>query len=198
MLGQSVTAIRTWTECCIAWASRFVDRYPGFWQYVRLTGGVSIWLLSRTVSRAWARCYNDRAVRNSESLRGLHAVLLERRGQNRCSQLVRVESSELGTKAEPCLSTTDQVNSGENMAKVCQALTHTKSSEQIGRARALSYPEPCRHIVYGSYGFAVSKPCRHIVDGSYGFVVSNSCAGITLTVPMALLCPIALRAYRWW
>ena len=50
MLGQSVTASRTWTGCCIA----------------------------------------------------------ERRSQNRCWQLGRVESGELATKTEPCLSTTDQ------------------------------------------------------------------------------------------
>ena len=62
------------------------------------------------MSRAWARCCNAWAVRNSESLRGLHAALLERRSRNRCWQLGRVESSELGTKAELCLSTTDQVN----------------------------------------------------------------------------------------
>ena len=53
-----------------------VNRCPGFWQYVGLTGGVSIWLLARTASRRWARCCNARAVRNSESLRGLDAALL--------------------------------------------------------------------------------------------------------------------------
>ena len=51
-----------------------------FWQYVELTGGVSIWLLARTASRTSARCCNARAVRNSESSRGLHAALLERLG----------------------------------------------------------------------------------------------------------------------
>ena len=29
---------------------------------------------------------------------------------------------------------------GENVAKVCQALAHMKSTEQIGEARGLSYP----------------------------------------------------------
>ena len=54
------------------------------------------------------------------------------------------------------------------MAKVCQALSHTKSSERIGEARALSCPLLCGHIVYGSYGFAVPKPRERVVDGSYG------------------------------
>ena len=44
----------------------------------------TIWLLARTASRTWARCCDARAVRNSESLRGLDATLLERRGRNRC------------------------------------------------------------------------------------------------------------------
>ena len=62
----------------------------------------------------WARCCNARAVRNSESLRGLHATLHERRGRSRCRQLGRVESSGLVTKTEPRLSTTDQVNGRGN------------------------------------------------------------------------------------
>ena len=82
-----------WTRCYIAGASWLVDRYPGFCQYIGVTGGGSIWLLARTASRTWARCCNARAVRNSESLRGLDAALLERRGRNRCRQLGRVESS---------------------------------------------------------------------------------------------------------
>ena len=60
--------------------------------------GVSIWLLARTASRTWARCCNARAVRNSESLRRLDAVLLKRRGRSRCWQLGHVESSDLVTK----------------------------------------------------------------------------------------------------
>ena len=36
----------------------------------------SFWLLAGTASRTWARCCNARAVRNSESLRGLDAVSL--------------------------------------------------------------------------------------------------------------------------
>ena len=64
--------------------------------------GVSIWLLARTASCTWPRCCNARAVRNSKSLRGLHATLRERRGGNQCWQLGRVESSELVTKTEPC------------------------------------------------------------------------------------------------
>ena len=85
-----------------------------FWQYVGLTEGVSIWLLARTASCTWARCCNARAVRNSESLRGLDAALLERRGRSRCWQFGPVESSELVTKTEPCLSTTGQVNGRGN------------------------------------------------------------------------------------
>ena len=44
------------------------------------------------------------------------------------------------TKTESCLSTTDQMNGRGIVAKVCQALTHTKSNERIGEARALSCP----------------------------------------------------------
>ena len=73
---------------------------------------MSIWLQARTAGRTWASCCNARAVRNSESLRGRHATLRERR--NRCWQLGRVESSELVTKAELCLITTDQVNGRGN------------------------------------------------------------------------------------
>ena len=47
-------------------------------------------------------------------VRGLDAGLLERRGRNRCWQLGRVDSGELATKTEPCLSTTDQVNERRN------------------------------------------------------------------------------------
>ena len=50
-----------------------------FWQYVGLIGGVLIWLLPCTANCMWARCCNARAVHNSESLRGLHATLWERR-----------------------------------------------------------------------------------------------------------------------
>ena len=72
------------------------------------------------------------------ALRGLDAALQERRGWSQCWQLGRVESSELVTKTEPCLSTTDQVKDGEIVAKVCQALAHTRSSERVGEARASS------------------------------------------------------------
>ena len=75
---------------------------------------MSIWLLAHTASRTWARCCNARAVRKSESLRGLHAALLERRGRSRCWQLGRVESSDLVTKTEPCLRATEQVNGWGN------------------------------------------------------------------------------------
>ena len=44
------------------------------------------------------------------------------------------------TKTESCLITTDQENGRGTVAKVCQGLTHTKSSEGIGEARALSCP----------------------------------------------------------
>ena len=56
------------------------------------------------------------------------------------SSVGRVKWSELVTKTESCLSTTDQVNGQGTVAKVCQALTHTKSSEHIDEARALSCP----------------------------------------------------------
>ena len=44
----------------------------------------------------------------------------------------------LATKTESCLSTADQVNGRESMVKACQAVAHTKLSEQIAEARALS------------------------------------------------------------
>ena len=99
------------------------------------------------------------------------------------------------TKTEACLSITDQVNGRRSVAKVRQALTHTKLSERIGEARALSCPKLCRHIVYSSYGFTVTKPCERVVDGRYGFVMPDSCAGVSLTVAMALSYQIAVRAY---
>ena len=114
MLGQSVTASRyvDWMlHCWSAVVGRSISRFlTVHW----VNRGVSIWLLARTASCTWARCCNARAVRNSESLRGLHATLREHRGRNRCWQLGRVESSELMTKTEQCLSTTDQVNGRVN------------------------------------------------------------------------------------
>ena len=63
------------------------------------------------------------------------------------------------------------------MAKVCQALTHTKSSERIGEARALSCPWQCGRIVDGSYGFAMPKPCGRV--GTVAMAVSRqSCAAV--------------------
>ena len=67
-------------------------------------------------------------------------ALWEHRGRNWCWQLGCVESSELVTKTESCLSTTDQVNRRRTVAKVCQALIHTESSKRIDEARALSCP----------------------------------------------------------
>ena len=45
-----------------------------------------------------------------QHVRGLVAALLERRGQSWCWQLGHVESGELATKTESCLSTADQGN----------------------------------------------------------------------------------------
>ena len=104
MLGQTMTASRyaDWMLHC--WSVVVGRSMSRFWQYVALTRGwVSIWLLARTASRMWASCCNARAVRNSESLRGLDAALLERRGRNQRWQLGRVESSGLMTKTELCL-----------------------------------------------------------------------------------------------
>ena len=47
-------------------------------------------------------------------VRGQNAALLECRGRNRCWQLGCVESGELATKTEPCLSTSVQVNGRGN------------------------------------------------------------------------------------
>ena len=66
-------------------------------------------------------------------VRGLDAALMVHRGRSRCWQLGRVESGEQAT--ESCLSTADQVDVRGN-----RALAHTKSSERIGDARALSCP----------------------------------------------------------
>ena len=71
------------------------------------------------------------------------------------------------------------------MAKVCQALAYTKSSERIGESRALSCPELCGGIVDGSYGFAVPKLSGRVVDGRYGFVAPKLCGRIG-TVAMAV------------
>ncbi len=47
-------------------------------------------------------------------VRGLDAAFVERRGRSRWWQLGRIESTELVTKTEQCLSTTDQVNGRGN------------------------------------------------------------------------------------
>ena len=66
------------------------------------------------------------------------------------------------TKTELCLSTTDQVN---GRGKVCQALTHTKSSERIGEARALSCQS--RADVSLTVAMALSRQsCANGWDGS--------------------------------
>ena len=51
-----------------------------------------------------------------------------------------MKSIELVIKTKSFLSTADQVNGRGTVAKVCQALTHTKLSERIDEARALSCP----------------------------------------------------------
>ena len=66
----------------------------------------------------------------------------------------------------------------ETVAKVCQALAHTKSNERIGEARALSSSLLYRRIGDGSYGFAVPKLCGRIGDGSCGFSVPKLCERI--------------------
>ena len=70
------------------------------------------------------------------SLRGLHCGSIE--VEVNVGSLV--ESSDLVTKTESCLSTTDQVHWQGTVAKVCQALTHTKSCERIDEAWTLSCP----------------------------------------------------------
>ena len=67
---------------------------------------------------------------------------------------------------------------GETVAKFCQALAHTKSSERIGEARDLPCSLLCRRTVDGSYGFAVPKLCGRIVDGRYGFAAPNLCGRV--------------------
>ena len=47
-------------------------------------------------------------------VRELDAALLERRGRSRCWQLGRIESGELVSKTESCLSSADQVNGWGN------------------------------------------------------------------------------------
>ena len=47
-------------------------------------------------------------------VRELDAALLERRGRSRCWQPGRIESGELATKTESCLSTADQGNGRGN------------------------------------------------------------------------------------
>ena len=65
------------------------------------------------------------------------------------------------------------------MTKVCQGLTHTKSSEGIGEAKVCRAPS-CAGV---SFTVAMPSPCQ-------------SRTGVSLTVAMALSCPIAVRAYR--
>ena len=64
------------------------------------------------------------------------------------------------------------------MAKVCQALTHTKSSERIGEARACRAPS-CAGV---SFTVAMALPCQ-------------SRASVSLTVAKALRAK-AIRTYR--
>ena len=111
-----------------------------FWQYVGLTGGVSFWLLARIASRAWTGCCNARAVRNSESYvdRMLHcwSVVVE----------VGVGSLVASSRASWWLRLSDVLvlrtkgTGGETVAKVHQALAHTRSSERVGEARASLCP----------------------------------------------------------
>ena len=68
------------------------------------------------------------------------------------------------------------------MAKVCQALAYTQSSERIDEAMALSSPLAVRTY--------------RIVYGGYGFIVPDSCVSVSFTVAMALSSQIAMRAYR--
>ena len=80
--------------------------------------------------------------------------LQERRGRSQCWQLGRVESSELVIKTKSCLNTVDQVNGRGTVAKVCQALKHTKLSERIDEAGL------CRAPSCASVSFTVSMACR--------------------------------------
>ena len=80
MLGQSVTVNR-YVDCMLHCGS--VDVGRSIYRFLTVhwvNWGVSFWLLASTASRTWARYCNARAVCNSESLRGLDAALLERRG----------------------------------------------------------------------------------------------------------------------
>ena len=49
----------------------------------------------------------------------------------------------------------------------------------------------------GGYGFVVSDSSAGVsLMVAKGFVVSDSSVGVSFTVAMALLCQIAVRAYR--
>ena len=133
-----------------------------FWQCVGLSGGgVSMWL--------WASCCNARAVHTASRTRAgcwiagaswsklvlaVWSRRVERAGWLRLNRFLVLRTK-----------WTDK----ETVAKVCHALAHTRSSERIGEARALSCPELCGRIWDDS--FAVPKLCERIGDGSYGFAV---------------------------
>ena len=73
------------------------------------------------------------------------------------------------------------------VAKVCQALAYTQSSERIDEARVLSCLLAVR--VYRLRWLWLCRArylCGRILDGSYGFVVPDSCVGVSLTVAMSL------------
>ena len=64
------------------------------------------------------------------------------------------------------------------MAKVCQALACTRSSERTGKTRALSYPKLYGRLGDDGYCFAVSKLSGRIEIVAMAFVVPEPCGRI--------------------
>ena len=148
-----------------------------------LTKGVSIRLLARTAGRTWARCCSGRAIRNSESLRGLRGTLQERRGRGKArafagppSRADVSDGSESFAVSKPCgrwlwlgsrQSRADVSDGSEGFAvpKPCGRIGRERRLCRVKAVRSMAMarfaPKPCGRAD-GSEGFVVSKPCRRV------------------------------------
>ena len=161
--------------------SRLVNRCPGFWQCVRLTGSVSMWLLARTASRAWARSCDASAVHTaSRTWTGCCIAGVS------WSKLVLVAWSRRDerpwwVRLNRVLVLRTKWTDRETVAKICQALAYTKSSE-------LCRAPSCADV---SETVAMALPCQSFADVSETVAMAlpyQSCAVVSETVAMALPC----------
>ena len=171
-----------------------------------------MWLLVRTASRTWARCCNARAVRTaSRTWTGCPFAGVSWSKLVLAAWSHRVERA-WWLRLNCVLVLRTKWTDWETVAKVCQALVHMKSSEQIDEAWVFSCPWLCRSIGNGSYGFTVPKLCGRIGDGSYGFSLpklcgciesaamalpSQRCADASETVAKALSCQSCADVLSW-